>query len=345
LDQLIEWVKLKKGIHNRPKRSLALIDQFGREINYLRLSLTPRCNLNCIYCRPGHCPPGFDPSAQAQLMTPAEIDRLVGVLASIGISKIRLTGGEPLIRDDLEEIISRIRRHPEIKDLSLTTNGQDLAPRAAALKAAGLMRINISLDSLQKDRFEKITGNGSLQRALDGIDASLAAGLDPVKLNTVLMRGINDDELDALFELTRTRPLALRLIELMPMNQESADPERLITGTEILARYPQLTRVADSYPGQPSEDYRLPGHVGTIGLIRPLSHRFCSTCNRIRITADGKIKGCLGKDDETNLRPFFAQQDDQTMREFIAASIYAKPLGHHFELAQTPVRGMDRTGG
>ena len=322
-----------------------MIDQYGREINYLRLSITPRCNLNCIYCRPGHCPTGYIPFDTSSLMTPDEIDRLVGVLASLGISKVRLTGGEPLMREDLEEIITRIRRHSEIKDLSLTTNGQDLAPRAAALKAAGLMRINISLDSLQKDRFEKITGNGSLQRALDGIDASLAAGLNPVKLNTVLMRGINDDELDSLFELTRERPLALRLIELMPMNQESAAPERLVTGTEILARYPELTRVADSYPGQPSEDYRLPGHLGTIGLIRPLSHRFCSTCNRIRITADGKIKGCLGKDDETDLRPCFGQPDDQVLRDFIAASIYAKPLGHHFELGETPKRSMDRTGG
>lgn len=322
-----------------------MLDQYGREINYLRLSITPRCNLNCIYCRPGYCPTGFDPYAQAQLMTPDEIDRLVGVLVGLGINKVRLTGGEPLVRNDLEEIIARITRHPEIKDLSLTTNGQDLAGRAAALKKAGLMRINISLDSLREERFKAITGNGSLQLVLDGIDASLAAGLNPVKLNTVLMRGINDDELDSLFELTRNRPLALRLIELMPMNDSSADPGQLITGTEILARYPQLTRVADSYAGQPSEDYRLPGHVGTIGLIRPISHRFCHICNRIRITADGKIKGCLGKDDETDLRPFFAQPDDQAMRDFIAASIYAKPLGHQFETLEQPARGMDRTGG
>lgn len=318
-------------------------DQYGREITYLRLSITPRCNLNCIYCRPGHCPSGFDPYAQAQVLTPGEIERLVATLVQLGISKVRLTGGEPLIRDDLEEIIQRIRRFPEIRDLSLTTNGQALAARAQALKDAGLMRINISLDSLRESTFSEITGNGSLQRVLDGIDASLAAGLHPVKLNTVLMRGINDDELDNLFDLTRERPLALRLIELMPMNETSAEQERLVTGTEILARYPALQRIADSYPGQPAEDYRLPGYRGTIGLIRPISHRFCHDCNRVRITADGKLKGCLGKDDETDLRPYF--NDEAALRNFLAEAIFNKPLGHHFELKQTPQRSMDRTGG
>jgi len=177
-----------------------MLDQYGRSITYLRLSLTPRCNLNCIYCRPGHCPAGFDPFAQTRILTGAEIDRLVRVLAGLGIHKVRLTGGEPLLRPDLEDIICQIRGHMEITDLSMTTNGQDLAAKAAALKEAGLMRVNISLDSLRADRFEKITGNGSLARALAGIDASLAAGLHPVKLNTVLMRGVNDDELDQLFD-------------------------------------------------------------------------------------------------------------------------------------------------
>ncbi|NCC76374.1 MAG: GTP 3',8-cyclase MoaA, partial [Clostridia bacterium] len=320
-------------------------DQFGRSITYLRLSITPRCNLNCIYCRPGHCPAGYDPFAQTRILTVAEIDRLVRVLARLGIQKIRLTGGEPLLRPDLEEIIRQIRCHPEITDLSLTTNGQDLAERAAALKDAGLMRVNISLDSLRADRFEKITGNGSLERALAGIDASLAVGLHPVKLNTVLMRGVNDDELDQLFDLTFDRPLALRLIELMPMNQAAAASEHLVTGTEILQRYPQLERVADSYPGQPAEDYRLPGHIGTIGLIRPISHKFCHICNRVRITADGKVKGCLGQDDEYDLLPWLDQPDDALLVQALAAAILAKPPSHQFEARQVPGRGMDRTGG
>lgn len=322
-----------------------MLDQFGRNINYLRLSITPRCNLNCIYCRPGHCPAGFDPFGQTRILSVDEIDRLVGVLVGLGIKKVRLTGGEPLLRDDLESIIRRIRQYPQITDLSLTTNGQDLAARAPSLKAAGLMRVNISLDSLRADRFAEITGSGSLQRALAGIDASLAYGLHPVKLNTVLMRGINDDELDQLFELTRERPLALRLIELMPMNETAAERERLVTGTEILARYPQLVRVADSYSGQPAEDYRLPGHAGTIGLIRPISHRFCQICNRVRITADGKIKGCLGQNDEFNLLPWLDQPDNALLAGFLRTAITAKPAGHRFEEQRPPERGMDRTGG
>lgn len=333
-------------------------DQFDRNINYLRLSVTPRCNLNCIYCRPGHCPGDFDPLASSRILSPDEIETLVGALVDLGITKVRLTGGEPLIRQDLEDIICRIRRFPEITDISLTTNGQDLAERAQSLKAAGLMRINISLDSLKESTFQEITGNGSLQRVLQGIDASLAAGLHPVKLNTVLMRGINDDELDSLFALTKDRPLALRLIELMPMNQTAAEQERLITGTEILARYPALERIADSYAGQPAEDYRLPGYIGTIGLIRPISHRFCHTCNRVRITADGKLKGCLGKDDEIDLldiieknRQTISEKTDEiiskkaSLTEFLAQAIYHKPLGHQFELRQAPLRSMDRTGG
>ncbi|MDD2534901.1 MAG: GTP 3',8-cyclase MoaA [Eubacteriales bacterium] len=322
-----------------------MFDQYGRSINYLRLSITPRCNLNCIYCRPGHCPTGFDPYSQTRVLTVEEIDRLVRAFVSLGIEKIRLTGGEPLIRDDLEAIIRCIRQYPQIRDLSLTTNGQDLASRAQSLKDAGLMRINISLDSLRESTFAEITGNGSLQRALDGIDASLQVGLHPVKLNTVLMRGINDDELDNLFALTKIRPLALRLIELMPMNSLSATHERLITGTEILQRYPLLQRIADSYPGQPAEDYRLPGYLGTIGLIRPISHRFCKVCNRVRVTADGQIKGCLGKNDETDLRPLLNQPDDQLLRDFIRHAIHDKPLGHHFEEKRAPQRSMDRTGG
>lgn len=322
-----------------------MLDQYGRSITYLRLSVTPRCNLNCVYCRPGHCPAGFDPFAQTRILTVAEIERLVRVLAGLGITKVRLTGGEPLLRNDLEEIIRQIRRHPEITDLSLTTNGQDLAERATALKEAGLMRINISLDSLKADRFEKITGNGSLERALAGIDASLAVGLHPVKLNTVLMRGVNDDELDQLFDLTRERPLALRLIELMPMNQSAAASDQLVTGTEVLQRYPLLERVADSYPGQPAEDYRLPGYRGTIGLIRPISHRFCHVCNRIRITADGKVKGCLGQDDEYDLLPWLDQPDDALLAQALAAAIRAKPPRHQFESHQVPSRSMDRTGG
>jgi cyclic pyranopterin phosphate synthase len=322
-----------------------MLDQFHREINYLRLSITPRCNLNCLYCRPGGCPTGQGLEAESGLLTPVEIGLIVGAAADLGIRKVRLTGGEPLMRADLEDIIREVRRHPAIEDLSLTTNGQGLAERAAGLKAAGLSRINISLDSLQAERYREITGGGRLAPVLAGIDACLAVGLVPVKLNTVLVRGINDDEIDALIELTRTRPLALRFIELMPMNEIGRDPDRLVTGTEILARYPELERVPEAYAGQPAEDFRLPGYVGTVGFIRPISHRFCHTCNRIRVTSDGKLKPCLGDLGEVDLKAALASGNPDTLRQLIHDTIYAKPEGHHFNADFKPKRGMDRTGG
>jgi cyclic pyranopterin phosphate synthase len=327
-----------------------MIDPFGRTINYLRLSVTPRCSLSCLYCRPGHCPAGAGsaqsgPAPSPRQLTVSEIDRLTRVLTELGIDRIRLTGGEPLLRPDLEAIIRRIRSCQGVADLSLTTNGQDLAARAWSLKKAGLMRVNISLDSLRADRFTEITGSGSLARALAGIDASLAAGLFPVKLNTVLLRGINDDELEQLFLLTRDRPLALRLIELMPMNDLAASGEHLMTGAEILSRYPQLVRVPDQYPGQPAQDYRLPGYQGTIGLICPISQPFCSDCNRIRITADGHVKGCLGQDEETDLTPWLDQPDDAALARALLSAVASKPAGHPFARHMIPARSMDRTGG
>lgn len=320
-------------------------DQYQRQINYLRLSITPRCNLNCFYCRPGQCPGGQSPADEPGLLTPAEIDRIIGATAELGISKVRLTGGEPLMRPDLEAIIQAVRRYPAIRDLSLTTNGQGLAERAASLKTAGLMRINISLDTLQAERYREITGGGRLDPVLAGIDACLAVGLTPVKLNTVLVRGINDDEIADLISLTRDRPLAVRFIELMPMNEVGQNPDRLVTGTEILARYPNLQQLPPAYAGQPSEDFQLPDHVGTVGFIRPISHRFCHACNRIRITADGRLKPCLGDRGEVDLRPALASADPSGLLNLIRDTIWAKPDGHHFNPEFKPLRGMDQTGG
>lgn len=279
------------------------------------------------------------------LLTVAQIRQIVAAVTALGISKIRLTGGEPLMRPDLEAIIAAIRGEPAVTDLSLTTNGQGLAERAAALKAAGLMRINISLDSLQAGRYQQITGGGRLDPVLAGIDACLAAGLTPVKLNTVLVRGMNDDEIDDLISLTRDRPLTVRFIELMPMNEIGRDPDRLVTGTEILARYPQLQRMPPAYPGQPSEDFRLPGYLGTVGFIRPISHRFCQECNRIRITSDGRLKPCLGDLGEVDLRPALANSNPQVLQQLIHDTIWAKPEGHQFSSSFQPQRGMDQTGG
>lgn len=320
-------------------------DRYGRQVRYLRLSITPRCNLNCFYCRPDVCPPGQGLNAAPNLLTPAEIGRIARAAASLGITKIRLTGGEPLLRADLAEIIQLIRTVPQIEDLSMTTNGQGLAQRAAGLKLAGLDRINLSLDSLQSERFREITGGGVLSQVLEAIDACLVVGLTPLKLNTVLVRGVNDDEIAALIDLTRERPIAVRFIELMPMNAVGQADGRLITGAEILAAFPALQKLPASDPSAPSEDYRLPGCLGTVGLIRPISHRFCSTCNRIRITADGMLKPCLGDRGEVSLRDALDSGDDEALIHQMQQGIFLKPEGHAFSQSFSPVRSMDRTGG
>ena len=322
-----------------------MYDQHGRQINYLRLSITPRCNLNCFYCRPGACPPNQGMHAVKDLLTAAEFGRIARASATLGIRKIRLTGGEPLMRPDLEEIIRLIREIPEIEDLSMSTNGHGLAERAATLQQAGLMRVNLSLDSLQEERYRKITGGGILDQVLSAIDACLAVGLMPVKVNTVLVRGVNDDEIADLIDLTRNRPIAVRFIELMPMNQYDRNQERLITGSEILAAFPMLQRMPVEDPSAPSEDFKIPGCVGTVGLIRPISHRFCSSCNRIRITADGMLKPCLGDLKEVSLRDALASGDDHALLTVMAQAIDTKPEGHSFNSTFSPTRSMDRTGG
>ncbi len=320
-------------------------DQYGRRITYLRLSITPKCNLNCVYCRPGSCPPGQGALNWPDLLTPAEFFRIVRVAADLGITKVRLTGGEPLMRPDLPEIIRLIRQIPQIEDLSMSTNGQGLAERVAELKQAGLHRVNLSLDSLRSDRFRQMTGGGVLSEVLAAIDACLTVGLMPVKVNTVLVRGINDDEIADLIALTRDRPIAVRFIELMPMNPIGQESGRLVTGAEILAAFPEMLRLPVADPGAPSEDYRLPGHQGTVGLIRPISHRFCTNCNRIRILSDGMLKPCLGDRGEVSLREALAFADDTPLRQIMAHALFHKPEGHGFSHEFTPSRGMDRTGG
>jgi cyclic pyranopterin phosphate synthase len=300
-----------------------------------------------VYCRPER----IAPLPQVMLLTAGEIGRLARVLSSLGIDKIRVTGGEPLLRPDLETILAEIRQAGQITDLSLTTNGQGLADRAAALQRAGLMRVNLSLDSLKPERYRQISG-GELTPVLHAIDVCLAIGLLPLKINVVLIRGINDDEIGDLISLTRERPLAVRFIELMPMNRLGLNPRHRISGDEILAAAPELKQLPRTDPAQPAEDYQMPGYVGTVGLIRPLTHRFCADCNRIRITSDGQVKPCLGAGRELSLLDILrqpqggSQNDEETqLAGLIRQAIWHKPSGHAFDAAFCPARGMDRTGG
>lgn len=315
-------------------------DKFGRSITYLRLSLTQRCNLNCLYCKPDACPQSSD----QHVLSVSEIRKIVSILVKNGITRIRLTGGEPLLRPELAEIISVIRSCGDQIDISMTTNGHGLAAKAKILKAAGLNRVNISLDSVSAKNYVRLTGGGKLEQVLSAIDASLAAGLDPVKVNVVLMKGVNDNEIGSMIELARERKLQIRFIELMPLSEMGRQSEFQIKAESILQKYPDLKKLPEFDRCQPAEMYSLPGYKGSIGLIRPMSHKFCSECNRIRITSDGMFKPCLGDIQEISLLPALAG-DDRMLEEVLTKAVRCKPRGHNFDNGFAFERGMDRIGG
>ena len=312
-------------------------DQYKRDINYLRLSVTERCTLRCVYCRPE-----VIPCPKAQELSASQLVDITKACAELGIIKVRITGGEPLLRRDLVEIISGIREIPSIVDISLTTNAQMLADQAQSLKDAGLDRLNISIDSLKPERFAELTG-GSLQKVLEGIDEASKVGFTLLKLNCVLMKGVNDDEIDDFIELARERPLDVRFIEYMPIGENLAGKEG-INNQEILASRPQLLPVNARYFGQPSQDYRIEGYMGRVGFISPISHRFCADCNRIRVMSDGTLRACLGEESEVSLKPVLDKGHD-AIKALIEETIYNKPCGHHFNGARLTERNMSRIGG
>lgn len=318
-------------------------DRFNREIKYLRISITENCNLKCIYCSPSEGEQCIE--EQTKYLTAEEIELVVRSMAKIGISKVRITGGEPLVRKDACEIIERIANVPGVKDISLTTNGIMLNKMAEKLRAAGLTRLNISLDSLKEEKFSYITGGGNLKDTIAGIKKSLAVGLQPVKINTVLVKGINDDEIDSFIELTKDMPLQVRFIELMPIGPYGeANADKIIPNEDIIKAHPQLVFDYKSNKGQPATYYTIDGYKGKVGFISPMSHKFCSTCNRIRMTSDGKLKPCLGNNGEIDLietiRKFPEKLDD-----LIQDTIFNKPQGHNFGKDFSSVRSMNKIGG
>ena len=315
-----------------------MIDQYNREITYLRLSLTERCQLRCTYCRAeeGACPKAEELSAE-------DFARIVRVMTHLGINKVRLTGGEPLLRKDILEIVSRVGAVPGLKDLSMTTNAQMLPGKAAALKAAGLRRLNISLDSLKPDVFREMTG-GDLQLVLNGIDEAIEVGLVPLKINVVVVAGMNDGEVDDFIALTRERPLDVRFIELMPIGDRGRNTARRISNQDLLLARPYLQALPPRYAGQPSADYQVPGYLGRVGFISPISHQFCGDCNRIRVMSDGNLRPCLGVDHQISLKDAL-QGGDQGLLELIRQVIYEKPIGHAFQTCSGSERNMSRIGG
>ena len=314
-------------------------DRFGRTITYLRLSLTERCTLKCAYCRAGE---GFCPKKSE--LTQDEFLRIVRAFAAVGVKKVRLTGGEPMLRRDLIPIISGIRAIESIEEITMTTNGQHLAGQCRALREAGLDRLNISLDSLKPERYTAITGGGSLALVLAGIEEAFAAGFSSLKLNVVLLRGQNDDETADFIALTKDRPISVRFIEYMPLGETDQASLR-VTGAELLQKHPELVPVEPSYPGQPARDYQMPGYVGRVGLIDPMSHRFCADCNRVRVMSDGMIRPCLGSNEEFSLKEALEQADDHALNAVIARAIALKPETHCFDEAFTAEKTMRHIGG
>jgi len=314
-------------------------DRYGRNIEYLRLSITERCTLKCAYCRAGEglCPKRAELSA-------AEFLRVVRAAALLGVSKVRLTGGEPMLRRDLDEIIRGIRAVDGVREIAMTTNAQHLPGQARALREAGLDRLNISVDSLQARRYEEITGGGSLEKVLRGVDEALEAGFAPIKLNAVLLRGVNDDEVDDFIALTRDRSIHVRFIEWMPLGADDRADAR-ITGDELLAARPYLVPVPPLYESQPARDYRVEGYIGRVGLINPVSHRFCDRCNRVRVMSDGTLRPCLGEDTEVSLREAIEQGDDAALVETMRRAIWEKPEAHGFCRSFHSQKNMSRIGG
>jgi cyclic pyranopterin phosphate synthase len=292
-------------------------DLLGRPIKYLRLSVTDACNYRCGYCMPeGEPARAFPPLSAGEL---AEIARQA---AALGVCKVRLTGGEPLIRRDIVEICRLIAAIDGVELLCMTTNGARLAGLAPQLADAGVRRINISIDSLRPERYRRITRLGRLWDALAGLDAALCAGFDQVKVNVVLIGGVNDDEIEDFVGLTRQRPIEVRFIELMPIGPCAAWPKaRFVSGQTVLERCLELEHAGRSGVAQ---RYRKPGHQGTVGLIRPISDCFCARCDRIRVTGDGMLKACLHGCEEISLKGLAGD----ALRDAIARGILSKPAHH-----------------
>lgn len=307
-------------------------DAFQRTIDYLRLSITDRCNLRCTYCVP---PGGFTPLDHAEILRYEEILRVARVVVGMGIGKIRLTGGEPLVRKDILYLCEQIAAIPGLTSFSMTTNGVLLSRFARGLAAAGVQRVNVSLDTLDPARFARITRQDHFKEVWAGIQAALEAGFHPVKLNVVVMGGINDDEIEDLARLTFDTPFHVRFIEHMPFPFGDAREADVVPTEEILAR---LARVAPLEPARsrfsngPARHFRFEGAKGLIGVISPVSQHFCPSCNRLRLTADGKLRACLFSSEETDLKGILrAGATDTEIVATIRDAIRRKPEKHNLD--------------
>jgi len=307
-------------------------DSFDRPIEYLRISVTDRCNFRCVYCMPEE---GVSFIPHEEVLRYEEIIRIVRVVVEMGITHIRLTGGEPLVRDGIVDLVAELEKIPGLDDLAMTTNGMLLERFAEPLAKAGLRRVNISMDTLKPERFHKITRLGSLEQVLKGREAAIKAGLCPAKVNTVVIRGLNDDEVVDLARLTLQPDWHLRFIEVMPLGEgiHWAD-DGVVPSTEIRAKVEaalgKLTPVHSSSGIGPARYYQLPGAQGTLGFISAITEHFCYACNRLRLTSNGRILPCLMSNHSIDLRtPLREGADDEALREIFKKAILSKPREHH----------------
>ncbi len=326
-----------------------LIDRYGRRVDYIRISITDRCDFRCTYCMAEDM--SFLP--RDEVLSLEECARLVKAFVALGVSKVRITGGEPLVRKNALWLFEQIGQLPGLRELVTTTNGSQLATHAAALKTAGVKRINISLDSLQSERFKAITRVGDLDKVLAGIAAAKQVGFENIKLNTVLMRGINDDETLSLVAFAVEHGLDISFIEEMPLGEVNHSRDDTFVSNALT-----LQRIQQSYAlqsselstGGPARYWQVVGTASKIGFISPHSHNFCESCNRVRITCKGELFLCLGQEDKVDLLPILRAHpdDDGPLLEAIVASMQVKPLGHDFDLRRAQpavVRFMSHTGG
>lgn len=326
-----------------------LTDGFRRPITYLRVSVTDKCNLRCVYCMPEAGLPWLQ---RDEILSYEEIAQIARAAAAAGVRSVRLTGGEPLVRRDLHKLVAALAAIPGIDDIALSTNGLLLAEQLPQLAAAGLRRVNLSLDTLRDDRFEAIARRPGLERVLRAIDAVAAAGLHPLKINCVVIRGSNDDELEAFAELTRERPAYVRFIEVMPVHENvELQRDAYVSSDEILARLSALEALRPvSGPGGngPARYYAFAGARGAVGVISPLSHDYCERCNRVRLTADGRLRLCLFGDHAVDLRgPVRAGATTAELTELLHAAMLIKPERHHLRLGETSsrMRAFSEIGG
>lgn len=331
--------------NNQPK----LIDQFGRQVDYIRLSITDRCDFRCQYCMSED----MTFLSRNEVLTLEECARIVRTFVQLGVTKVRITGGEPLVRKNAMWLFEEVGQLKGLDELVLTTNGSQLIKHAKALKQAGVKRINVSIDSLDSERFKQITRTGNLQQVLDGLESAIATGFDGIKLNTVLMRGINDDEAEDLVQFAVSHNIDISFIEEMPLGEVNhVRDSTFVSNTDTLKRLQSKYSLIPSThnSGGPARYWQVANCATKIGFISPHSHNFCESCNRVRISCKGELFLCLGQDDKVELMPLLRNHphDDTPLRDAILNSMRIKPQGHDFDLkraAPAVIRFMSHTGG